>query len=312
MSKYDDVLNELVYQIDDIVYEFYNKSNEIIARKSDQDRLLTFRDKTLATINDMNVRSLEIISDFKNKELVEARAEQLLKKNRQIVSSSLDIINSASDKSEFLEDVTSFATGVYESAKEAVSKVEGFASFERLKEKTSDGFKRATDGLDEFMNHPNVTRGTETVKEKTKDALDAGGRLVKEGSDRLAKWLDKQDAKKKDFETEVHDTGEQVRDDAVKFINITVDDVEDAAEDIEEESLTLLNKSNEYIKEKLEKVQDFFESDKDVEVVDKALDHVNEVGDKAEDIVENIKDEAEDKVEDIKSTLEEEVKEEDN
>ncbi len=59
MTKYDDILNELVYKIDDVVYDFYSKSNELIATKANQDRLFTFRDKTINTINDIGFYQLD-------------------------------------------------------------------------------------------------------------------------------------------------------------------------------------------------------------------------------------------------------------
>ena len=77
MSKYDAYLTDVVYEIDDVIYDFYQKSNELISKKRNQEKLFEYRDKTIETINDMNVRSLEIIADVRKKELVEERANLL-------------------------------------------------------------------------------------------------------------------------------------------------------------------------------------------------------------------------------------------
>lgn len=193
MSKYDQLLNEVVYQIDERVYDYYTKSNALIASKRSQDRLIAFRDSTLDTINDMNVRSLEIISGLKNKELVEERAAKLLNKNESIIASSLELIQSAPDKNEFLNDLGNLATGVYESAKVVVKKVEDSGAIDRIVDVTQKGFQHAKEGLDDFAKHPKVKKGTEIVKEKTKEAASTGVQLVKESSQRLNEWLKTQE-----------------------------------------------------------------------------------------------------------------------
>lgn len=201
MSKYDEVLNELVYRIDDVVYSFYSESNEIIANKRSQERLLTFRDNTLNTINDMNVRSLEIISGFKNRDLIDERAETLLSKNESIVASALEVLEAAPNRSDFLEEVNVFASSVLDSAKEVINKVDASGTVDKIVDVAQDGFKKAKYGLDEFAHNPKVIEGTKVLKEKTKDAVDLGSKLVKDGSQKLADWISELDKSKND-ETE--------------------------------------------------------------------------------------------------------------
>ncbi|QIK70329.1 hypothetical protein G7062_08485 [Erysipelothrix sp. HDW6C] len=212
MSKYDDILNELVYQIDDVVYEFYSKSNEIIAVKSEQERLLSFRDKTINTINDMNVRSLEIISEFKNEALVKERAEALLAKNKDLVASSLSILQGSPDKNEFLEDVQNLATGVYESAKDVFKKIEDSGVVDRIADKANEGFKKVQEGLEEFSKHPTVQKSADIIKEKTKEAVEAGSKLVKDGTKFVTDKINDAEDKGSEVYHEVVDAGEDVAD----------------------------------------------------------------------------------------------------
>ncbi|WZU00466.1 hypothetical protein MGH68_12945 [Erysipelothrix sp. D19-032] len=169
MTKYDDILNELVYKIDDVVYDFYSKSNELIATKANQDRLFTFRDKTINTINDMNVRSLEMISGFRSESLVRERTENLYDKNIQLIQSAYDVIEASPNKSEFLEDVQNFASGVYTQAKDMVKRVEDSGAIDRITDSAQVGFKKVQDSWDEFATNPTVVKNVETLKEKTKE-----------------------------------------------------------------------------------------------------------------------------------------------
>lgn len=289
MSKYDELLNELVYQIDDVVYNFYSQSNEIIATKNGQERLLTFRDKTLNTINDMNVRSLEIIADFKNSELIQERAEHLLQKNKDIVNSSLDVLRAAPERNEFLDDLGNLATGIYESAKTTFQKVEESETFDRFKESAMQGLKKVQKGLDDFAKHPNVVKGTEIVKEKTKEAVDAGSQIVKETSKSVNDWVSEQELKAKaekvskevhegaeTVKVKVHDGAEKVED----YVDQAADTVEDKAKEFEADAVnfldTLEEESDQVSKDMETSSNIVAEAEKQVRELDKKLDDVKE------------------------------------
>lgn len=293
MSKYDELLNELVYQIDDVVYNFYSQSNEIIATKNGQERLLTFRDKTLNTINDMNVRSLEIIADFKNSELIQERAEHLLQKNKDIVNSSLDVLRAAPERNEFLDDLGNLATGIYESAKTTFQKVEESETFDRFKESAMQGLKKVQKGLDDFAKHPNVVKGTEIVKEKTKEAVDAGSQIVKETSKSVNDWVSEQELKAKaekvskevhegaeTVKVKVHDGAEKVED----YVDQAADTVEDKAKEFEADAVNFLDT----LEEKSDQVsKDMETSETPSNIVAEAEKQVRELDKKLDDVKED-------------------------
>lgn len=190
MSKYDEVLNELVYQIDDIVYGFYSTSNEIISSKRSQERLITFRDNALTTLNDMNVRSLELIAGFKNKNLIEERAEKLLAKNQNIVDSALLVLTEAPNRSDVMDNINEFASSVIHTAKDVFHKVEKSDLADAAKEELI----KAKESLEDLANNPKVIEGTKIIKEKTKDAYDLGSQIVKDQSRKFAQWIADLDA----------------------------------------------------------------------------------------------------------------------
>ncbi len=204
MSKHDELLNELVYQIDDIVYDFYSKSNEIIAGKRSQERLLEFRDNSLNTINDMNVRSLEIISDFKKRELVEQRAINLLVKNEEIVASVLNVLETAPNKSDLVKDVTQIATNLYDSAKKVVKNIEESEAFDKIVDATQTGFHKVVQGVDDLSKDERVIKGKEVIIDKTKEAVDLSAHFVKESTKKVSDWIDEK-AHKNDTDNEEHE-----------------------------------------------------------------------------------------------------------
>lgn len=191
MSKYDTILNELVYQIDDIVYDFYSSSNDIISKKQNQENLLSFRDKTIATINDMNVRSLEIISNLKSEDLVAERSQHLLDKNNEIVASATAYITAANDKSEFVESVQRLADTVYSQAKDIKAKIDESGVVEKLFEGAQQGLNKVQKGVEELNQNPQFIKGKEVVIEKSKDVLLTGAKLVKEGTKKVSEHFEK-------------------------------------------------------------------------------------------------------------------------
>lgn len=234
MSKHDQLLNEIVYQIDDIVYSFYTKSNEIIATKRNQERLISFRDKAIETINDMNVRSLEILAGLKDKAVVEERVQLLIQRNKEIIASSLEVLVSAPDRSELMEDVSSVASSTYTSVKEGLKKVEETEAYQKVKEatvkgakvtkenidkvvndpKVQDAIKKAKDSelvekvvevsqkgyneaksnIDKFINDPKVQESTQKVMDKSKELVEDSSDFIKENAAKVNEWI--QDKKK--------------------------------------------------------------------------------------------------------------------
>lgn len=198
MNKYDEILNELVYQIDDIVYDFYSQSNEIIASKKDSERLLEYRDQSLNTVNEMNVRSLEIISDIKKRELVETRAEALLVKNQELVQSILKVLEAAPNRSDVLEDIEEFAHKALDGAKKVIKQVEASETYETIKKKGKSTLSYTKDKLDDIAQDERFIKGKELVIEKSKEAAVLGSTALKEGNRKLSDWI----ADKKDTQTE--------------------------------------------------------------------------------------------------------------
>lgn len=198
MNKYDEILNELVYEIDDIVYDFYSQSNALIAHKKGQDRLIEYRDQSLDTVNEMNVRSLEIISDIKKRDLVQERAAKLLDKNRQLVASILEVIEAAPNKSEFMEDLSGFVSNALDGAKQVVKNVEASEGFDKVKDITAQSIDKAKETIDNISHDERFIKGKEVIKDKTKEAVEFSSQVIKDGSKKLADWLDERSQKEQE------------------------------------------------------------------------------------------------------------------
>lgn len=260
MSKYDEILNELVYQIDDLVYDFYSKSNELIANKKDQERLLTFRDKTLNTINEMNVRSLEKISEFRSDTLIRERAEHLITKNEELIQSALEVINSSADKSEILEDIQTIASGVYASAKDVKRKIDESGVIDKAIEKANVGIDKAKEGLEELSKDPRFIRGTEIVKEKSKEAFDYGNKIVKEGTKKVADYIEKKSPKNED--SEIIDIYEDVKEAASDVKEVAEDTAKDVKDTVSDSYEAVKDSVEEAVEETHEIVDDFVQEEK--------------------------------------------------
>lgn len=208
MNKYDEILNELVYQIDDVVYDFYSQSNDIISHKKGAERLLEYRDQSLNTVNEMNVRSLEIISDIKKRDLVEARSEALIQKNRELVASILLVLESAPNRNEVLEDIEAMATKALDSAKRALKQVETSDTYEKIKEVSVNTLDLAKEKIDDVAHDERFIKGKEVVIKKSKEAVVMGTTALKEGNRKLSDWIaDKKDTQ--DAKPHTRDEGEE-------------------------------------------------------------------------------------------------------
>ena len=137
MSKYDAFLTEVVYEIDDVIYNFYQKSNEVISKKRNQESLFEYRDKTIETVNDMNVRSLEIISSVKKREIVEERAAVLIQRNEEILASALNVIEVAPSRGDLMHEVKEAAAQVLDKAGLFVSNFQKSDTYHTIKKGTA-------------------------------------------------------------------------------------------------------------------------------------------------------------------------------
>ncbi|AMC93456.1 hypothetical protein AOC36_05525 [Erysipelothrix larvae] len=218
MSKYDAYLTEVVYEIDDLIYDFYRQSNDLISKKKNQDRLIDFRDKTISTLNDMNVRSLEIISQFKDHAMVEDRVDVLVEKNRSILESALTVIDSDKSVGSSVKDVYQ---NVYEGARKVVDKVNTPETVDKIKDVAQDGYEKVKETIHTVSEDPRFIEGVQKTKDVAKDIVTIGGDALKVSSLKLKEWLDsRSDTSKQtpdvddlfgdypDFEEEVNDNEE--------------------------------------------------------------------------------------------------------
>lgn len=236
MTKTEDLLNELIYRIDDITYDFYTESNSVIATKKNPERLIDFRDHAVTTLNDMNVRSLEIISRIKDLALAEERVNILIEKNQKIVASSMEVIHEAPARNDFVNDVSNLANNLYEGAKETVQKIEQSDAYAKVKDQTKKGFEKAKESIDNFVHDPRVQEGVEEAKEKSKEVLDAGAKLVKENTKKLADWIESHrqhvEEELKDFKEDAEDVYDDVKDAALGVYEDVSDKTEEVLDDI--------------------------------------------------------------------------------
>lgn len=293
MNKYDELLNALVYEIDNLVYDFYSKSNELIAHKSGQEQLLDFRDKSVDTINTMNIRSLEMISQLKKQEVLEERAEHLIAKNKELISSSLDVIQAAPNKSELLEDLGKLSSNMYESAKEVVTKVEESGVIDRFINKTKDTF-------DDIANHPNVKKGTEAMKEKTKEFVDAGSKQLKKGGEKLSEWFDELEDKAKEGSEKTTEVLHEVVEESKEFAEHANDSIQEGLDEGLEKSEKFVDELSKDVEDASSKAKDYVE-----EKVDDLSEKSEEVKDEAVEKLEDFGEEAEKKWADIKESTDE-------
>lgn len=281
MNKYDELLNELVYEIDDLVYNFYSVSNELIAHKKGQDRLFDFRDQTVDIINTMNIRSLEMISHLKKREHVEERSDKLVAKNKELIHSSFEVIKSSPNKSELFEDLSALSLGLYESAKETIAKVEESGVVDRVVSKTKQGFE-------DLVNNPEVQKGTEIVKEKTKEAVNMGSKAFKEGSATLSKWFEEFKKQAKETAKNTKEAAEDVKEEVVRSADDLKDQVKDSAAEVKEASK--------------DAVDDLKDQASDLK--DGLKDGTEELSDDAKELAEDVKEGVEDKTDDLKESAE--------
>lgn len=263
MSKYNDYLTEIVYQIDDIIYDFYRKSNEAIAKKRNTENLINFRDETISTVNDMNVRALEMIASFKKDYLVEERAEVLLQRNKDILESAYQVLLNAPNKGEFFEEMKEAAKDAIGYTSKAVSDFQTTETYANIVGVTEKGYTRLKDAVTKVSQDEKVQEGFKTVKDKSSEVIHTGEKVLK-------KWW--KDVKKdtNEYKEDVQETYEDIKDD--------VEDIyEDIKEDIDDKRDAFLDLKEE-IEDNKSIQQD--ELNKEIEEIQEALNELrNEEGD---------------------------------
>lgn len=209
MSKFDDYLTEIVYEIDDLIYDFYKQSNDMIALKQNQEKLIDFRDKTITTLNDMNVRSLEVISQFKNREMVESRVEILVHKNQSILDSALSVIDSDLTRGSFVKDLYQ---NVVSGAKRVVDVTSDPENIEKIKTTAQKGYEKVKDTLQNVSDDPRFQNGVKRAKDVAVDAISIGNDALRSSSLKLKDWLDSRQERNKaesPESTELHEEGDE-------------------------------------------------------------------------------------------------------
>ncbi len=277
MSKYNDYLTEIVYQIDDIIYDFYRKSNELIAKKRNAEALIDFRDNTISTVNDMNVKALELIASFKKDNLVEERAEILLERNREILDSSYQVLLSAPNKGEFFEEMKEAAKDAIDYTSKAVNDFQASETYANIKEATGKGYTRLKDAVVKVSQDERVKEGFDTVKSKSAEAFHKGETVLK-------KWWH-----------EVKEDSEEFSDDLKEKYSDFKDEVEDEYQDIKED-----------IKDKYHEVEEAIDETKDeykenLEKVEEAIAETK--NDFIDDLEKSTQDQLEKETEEIKEAI---------
>ncbi|HLV49397.1 MAG TPA: hypothetical protein VKY25_00535 [Erysipelothrix sp.] len=288
MSKYDAFLTEVVYEIDDVIYDFYQKSNDLIKSKRNQEKLFEYRDKTIETVNDMNVRSLEIIASVKKRDIVEERSALLVQRNELILQSALDVIETSPSRGDLVHEVKVAAAQVLGKASDMFHNVQKSETYNNLKEGTVKGYERLRDKVKEISEDERVQDGLKTAKDKSKEIYHKGGELVSEGVEKFKEWVEEGKEKAEDLKDDAKDTAHDVKEDVETAYHEIKDEAKDVIEDLEDDARDGIEKS----KEKAE------------DVVDDVKDKAKEVKDEAVDAYEHAKDAAEDVYEDVEEKLE--------
>ena len=288
MSKYDAFLTEVVYEIDDVIYNFYQKSNEVISKKRNQESLFEYRDKTIETVNDMNVRSLEIISSVKKREIVEERAAVLIQRNEEILASALNVIEVAPSRGDLMHEVKEAAAQVLDKAGLFVSNFQKSDTYHNIKEGTVKGYTRLRDKVKEISEDERVKEGIQTAKEKTVEFYHKGEKVVGEGVEKVKEWVDETTHKADNVKDTVADAAEDLKDDAVD----AYEDVKENASDLYEE---IENKVGDVTDDVKDGVEDFKDEVEDV---------VDDAKDVYEDVKENVEEGHEDFIEAARKQLE--------
>ncbi len=236
MSKHDDYLTEIAYEIDEIMYDYYTRSNHLIAQRRNQDKLISYRDKSIETVNDMNVRSLQILAGIRNVDLMKERAEILLSRNEEILASSLDVINSSPLKSDFLEDVTNIAISAYAGALDALDNFANSDTYESIKKGASKGYTKLKDTIESISKEPKVKETIDVVKVKSKELVHVGEEVAVDAYKKIEDWM---------ATDEVVEDNETPSNEVLDYVNEVIQHVEEE----NKESLSLVEQAQKQIDE---------------------------------------------------------------
>lgn len=288
MSKHDTFLTEIVYDIDDIIYDFYQKSNQAILKKRNQAKLFEYRDKTIETVNDMNVRSLEMIARLKKSEMVEERSKILVERNQSILDSALDVINASPSKGDFMSEVKEAATQALDKATDVMVNITHTEAYKNLKEGTTKGYERLRDKVKEISQGETVQKGLAKAKD-----------IYEEGTEKVKDWTHKVDEEVDELVDEAQDAYKSAKDTVEK----TYEEAKDTVEDTFDEAKDKTEKTYEEMVDKAHKLDDKLDGEKETvkDVKDELKKDSKNFFDKAKDRFFKTKD-------DVKSELADEVK----
>ncbi|WP_331836155.1 hypothetical protein [Erysipelothrix piscisicarius] len=143
--------------------------------------------------------------------------------------------------------------------------------------------------MDDLSKHPSVVKSTDIVKEKTKEAVDAGAQIVKDTTKNVTDWVSEQElkAKAEKVSKEVHAGAEtvkvKVQDGAEKVADFVEETVETKAQEFEEDAFSFLDTLEEELDQVSKDAESMMESsniveaaEKQVRELDKKLDEVKE------------------------------------
>ena len=283
MSKHDDFLTEVAYEIDEIIYDYYTKSNQLIAVRRNQDKLIDYRDKTIDTINDMNVRSLKILAGLKKEELVHNRSEILIARNEDILISSLEVIRSTAIKNDFLTEVGEIANAAYKGAVDAVNQFAGSETFATIKDSAAMGYTKLKDTISNISNDPKVKDGIKVTKEKSKELISASEDFAQSSGKKLKDWLKADEEKIDDFKEEVEEFKEDVEDFNEDVKEETSDVIRDYQEDLKDLKEDLSDLKADFLERNIQESDDKVENENEelslIEEAQKQIDKINEKND---------------------------------
>lgn len=298
MSKYNEYLTEIVYQIDDIIYEFYRSSNDLIATKRNTEDLLSFRDETISTVNNMNVRALEMIASFKKDSLVEERSEILLQRNKDILESASNVISNSPAKGELFNEVKDAAKDALKYTSDKVHEFQDSDTYANIKDYTEKGYVRLKDAIRRVSQDERV----QAAKDKSKEAYH-------KGEEKLKDWWEETQSKAKDAKDEAKDVYEDVKDKAQDKYEHAKDETEDFVDDVKDKAEDVYEDVKEKAEDKYDDAKDLYEDvkDKAEDKYDDAKDEYEHLKDEAEDVYEDVKEESEKAYDEIKDDLKDQI-----
>ncbi|NLW14859.1 MAG: hypothetical protein GX038_01155 [Erysipelothrix sp.] len=278
MSKNNEYLTEIVYQIDDLIYEFYRKSNDLIATRRNQEELFNFRDQTISTVNNMNVRALEMIASLKKDEIVVKRSEILYLRNKDILDSAYRVLETSPIKNDLFNEVKSAAKDALKFTHKAINDFQDTETYATIKETTEKGYVKLKDAVHKVSTDERVVEGVNLAKEKSKELLKGAEEVYHKGETSVKNWWDT-NHKNSNVKEDLKDVKEDLKEDF---------------EDVKEDADALIH----------EKRKEF------LALKEKYENNTETVIEDAKDVLEDLPQHAKDEYHDLKETLKNKTAEE--